>query len=370
MSDTMIGRLGVLTGRGQGPAPVTEPEFVSRLSQLAPRFGLELILFPPEGVASDGSIPHGYVRTPSGWKECASPAPGVLYNRFFPADARERRAAGAALNALRGAVPLSRGLPDKWRVHRHLAASPAAGLLPETHLYSGRGFALMLAEREGGVFLKPAAGSQGRGVLRAVRLPGGGLRLAGRDAGNRSFVRDYADEAEGGDTVRRFTAGRPYLLQPCLPLCDSAGRPFDLRVLAQKDGRARWTISGMAVRLGRPGTAASNLHGGGTAVPPEPFLAAEFGPGAAAAVLRDVREAAAGLPPLLEAGFGRLGELGLDFGIDPGGRIWLLEANSKPGRTVFRLTGDTEAERRAAENPLRYARCLLQSRRPAAFPRQ
>lgn len=67
------------------------------------------------------------------------------------------------------------------------------------------------------------------------------------------------------------------------------------------------------------------------------------------------------LPPLLEESCGRLGELGLDFGIDAGGRIYLLEANSKPGRTVFRLTGDRRAARLAAENPLRYARHLLLS---------
>ncbi|WP_036724954.1 YheC/YheD family protein, partial [Paenibacillus forsythiae] len=124
-------------------------------------------------------------------------------------------------------------------------------------------------------------------------------------------------------------------------LSGSGGQPFDVRVLMQKDGNGRWTLGGMAVRLGPRGSLTSNLHGGGTAVHPASFLRKQYG-GAAANILAELALASAFLPPLLEAGFGRLGELGLDFGIDPGGRIWLLEANSKPGRSAFALTGDLD----------------------------
>ncbi|WP_039836020.1 YheC/YheD family protein, partial [Paenibacillus sonchi] len=110
--------------------------------------------------------------------------------------------------------------------------------------------------------------------------------------------------------------------------------------------------------LGSRGSLTSNLHGGGTAVAPLPFLLAEYGE-SGRELLQELSGAAAYLPPLLEEACGRLGELGLDFGLDSAGRIFLLEANSKPGRTVFRLTGDRRAARLAAENPLRYTRHLL-----------
>ena len=32
----------------------------------------------------------------------------------------------------------------------------------------------------------------------------------------------------------------------------------------------------------------------------------------------------------------RIGELGLDIGIDKGENIWMFEANSKPGRSIFK----------------------------------
>ncbi|WP_277714094.1 YheC/YheD family protein [Paenibacillus mucilaginosus] len=68
---------------------------------------------------------------------------------------------------------------------------------------------------------------------------------------------------------------------------------------------------------------------------------------------------AAELPEALEAGYGRFAELGIDFGVDRDGRLWLLEVNSKPGRSVFTLLGDARAAEAALLRPLQYAASLL-----------
>ena len=60
-------------------------------------------------------------------------------------------------------------------------------------------------------------------------------------------------------------------------------------------------------------------------------------------IIQTIRDLSAQLPSLLEEGFGRLGELGIDFGVDTKGRVWILEVNSKPGRRAFTLTGDGHA---------------------------
>jgi hypothetical protein len=211
------------------------------------------------------------------------------------------------------------------------------------------------------VFLKPKAGSHGKRTLHALLLSskeGGGIRIRGRDGANVSFSHHFRTAEQGLHWVHGFIGTRRYIIQPYLDLTSREGQPFDVRVLMQKNGRGAWTLTGMAVRLGKRGALTSNLHGGGTAVSPLPFLLAEYGK-SGAELLEELAAAAALLPPLLEESCGRLGELGLDFGIDAGGRIYLLEANSKPGRTVFRLTGDRRAAKLAAENPLRYARHLL-----------
>jgi hypothetical protein len=87
-----------------------------------------------------------------------------------------------------------------------------------------------------------------------------------------------------------------------------------------------------------------------------------FGESAAAALqarIRSVSERAAGH---LEQHFGRLAELGFDFGVEPDGRLWLLEANAKPGREAFEQ--DERISRLAALRPLRYAAFLAARRSP------
>ncbi|CAH1204745.1 Endospore coat-associated protein YheD [Paenibacillus auburnensis] len=363
MTDTASGFLGIMTGRRQGYPPIAEPEFCSQLCAAAPLYDLKVLVFHPEGVSIDGQTINGYVWKEGRWQQSLASAPDILYNRCLYSSLQQKKAASAAMAALHRTLPWSRPLPDKWGVYGILHRSrKAAALLPETRLYTGiDALSTMLAEREYGVFLKPMAGSHGKRTLHALLLSskaGGGISIRGRGEANESFRHDFRTPDEGLDWVHSFIGKRRYIIQPYLDLTSSDGQPFDVRVLMQKNGRGAWTLTGMAVRLGRQGTLTSNLHGGGTAVPPLPFLLAEYGK-SGAELLEELAAAAALLPPLLEESCGRLGELGLDFGIDAGGRIYLLEANSKPGRTVFRLTGDRRAARLATENPLRYARHLL-----------
>lgn len=367
MTETEVGFLGIMTSRRHGNPPIAEPEFCSQLCRAAPLYHLNVLVFHPDGIAADGSSLTGYTWEDGSWHSTISPPPDIIYNRCFFEGSKARKEASAALSLLHRSLPWSRGLPDKWSVYKILKRNRrAATLLPETVLYTGtRRLSIMLAEREYGVFLKPKAGSHGKRTLHAIlqsTSSGGGIRVRGRDGANTPFQYHFKSQTEGLNWIHEFIGSRRYIIQPFLHLTTNKGQPFDVRVLMQKNGRGQWTLTGMAVRLGKCGSLTSNLHGGGTAVAPLPFLLSEYGPDGKH-IMRELEIEAAYLPPLLEAACGRLGELGLDFGIDSSGRIHLLEANSKPGRTVFRLTGDRRAAKLAAENPLSYARHLLLTQR-------
>ncbi|SES92890.1 YheC/YheD family protein [Paenibacillus sp. NFR01] len=359
MAESLSGWLGVLTDRRSAQPPVAEPEFCRELCAAAPHYGLKVIVFPPDGVQPDGRMVAGYAWQEGRWETVLAPAPDVLLNRCLRSGPGSGKT--AALAALSGALPWSRGLPDKWGVYRLLSREPeAARLLPPTRRYSGpASLKAMLAGRGDGVFLKPADGSQGRGTLHIASAGGSGMRVRGRTGTNHSFEQRFDRAEDALRWVHAFAGTRRYIIQPYLHLTGRDGQPYDIRALVQKNGRGVWSLTGMAVRLGSSGSITSNLHGGGTAVSPLPFLLREFG-GRGPELLSSIAADALMLPPLLEAACGRLGELGLDFGIDRSGSICLLEANSKPGRSAFRLTGDREASRLAVHNPLRYARYLLQ----------
>ena len=105
----------------------------------------------------------------------------------------------------------------------------------------------------------------------------GTFRIRGRDSANRPIQFDVDHISGIKDRITPYLKQRKYLIQPALSLQTKSGLPYDVRALVQKNGRGVWCTTGIAVRLGRPGSVTANLHGGGIALKAEPFLRREFG---------------------------------------------------------------------------------------------
>jgi glutathione synthase/RimK-type ligase-like ATP-grasp enzyme len=259
---------------------------------------------------------------------------------------------------------LGYGLSGKWDVQQMLQKDDdLKGYLPETRfLTSGSELLAWLRERTD-VILKPQGGSQGKGVLhvqRVLSVDGDeSYSVKGRDAQNVPIERSFCHFQSCWRWLCRIIGQRPYLIQQYLTLHNSKGMSFDIRSLVQKNGRGLWETTGMAVRIGQPGSLTSNLHGGGSVDKVSPFLEREFGASKAQELAAQLKKLSSQIPPALEAHHGRLAELGIDLGIDASGRVWILEVNSKPGRTVFERIRNKKARIKSITNPIRYAEYLL-----------
>lgn len=70
---------------------------------------------------------------------------------------------------------------------------------------------------------------------------------------------------------------------------------------------------------------------------PEQVLSRVFGSHHGDTVLEKAKAVAIRLANSIERNYSRpLGELGFDLGIDKDERIWMFEANAKPGRSIFK----------------------------------
>ncbi|EXX91590.1 endospore coat-associated protein [Paenibacillus darwinianus] len=373
---TLTLTVGVLSMVRDSTERMPEDRYCRSLAELGSEQHLDLIVFAPADIDEVQRTVMGYRLRRGVWQQTEAPVPPLYYDRLFCRTRDERLAGRTAADSLErcGSMPLGGGLPDKRTVYRALARDAGfAPLLPPTVPFRPAELKRLLGTYPQGLFLKPAGGMQGRGTV-AVRFassPGrsseeraafgqdGPFAVQGRSSGNRPFTRRFPDAGSLGAWLTKVTGSSRYVAQPLLKLNSPDGAPFDVRVLVQKDGAGYWRISGTGVRIGAPGTATSNLHGGGAARLTAPFLAAAYGESAAGRLMGRLQEAALQAAGLLEQSFGRLAELGLDFGIEPDGRLWFIEANGKPGRTLFRLSGDAEALRLAVLQPLAYARFLL-----------
>lgn len=367
-------RLGILMQRYGGrerPFGGLTP-FVQTVTRLADREGVAVWAFEPADVdlrRRRVTATRWHVESRS-WTSERQPLPQVLWNRYFGRDEEE------LLHGLQrqGVALLNEGGLNKWEAYRYLQQEPdLASYLPQTRLLTDGGEALALLDRYPVVFLKPVVGSVGRGIIRTTRDDGGLLKLeyVSRETGRLREVYASPRQLERWVRGRRFD---PYIAQQGLNLTVFHGRPADVRVLVQKDGTGRWQVTGMGARVAAHGRFTANLHTGGQGVPPHMLAAAVYpNPGEAGrrqALLDDLERLALAAAEAVERNSGAMGELGLDFGVEAGGRIWYIEQNSQPGRAIFDHLGRQDLSDLAHLRPVQYAAHLstTKSARAAGHP--
>ncbi|MGO4370945.1 YheC/YheD family endospore coat-associated protein [Paenibacillus sp. 2TAB19] len=342
-----------------------EPSFYRQLAIAAERLCILLYVFTAEGWQPGARELIGYRWQEGRWQQQTCPLPDVVYDRRFCTDAVSRRNSRHILSQIKLAKPhilLNSSLPSKLEVYDALKQNNRlAPFLPSTLPYSSPSqIEPLLASYPDGLVLKPGAGMHGIGVIHIkLNTEEQSVHMNGRTRSNRIFTKTFTlATTNWWHWLDRVTARTPYILQPYFPLNDKEGYPFDIRVLLQKNEQGLWRLTGIAARRGAQGALTSNLHGGGGATLPQSLLEINYGKPQSERLLDQIHMISEQAAEHLEGRYGRFAELGFDYGIEPGGRLWLLEVNSKPGRASFRLIGDDSAERHSIERPLLYARFI------------
>ncbi|MCZ8515785.1 YheC/YheD family protein [Paenibacillus filicis] len=217
--------------------------------------------------------------------------------------------------------------------HKELLGRPTLRkYLPETHwITPARTLRMMRSYST--IFIKPNKGSGGTGIIRAKRIRNGYEVRSGQSrkvVGSGSLYR----------AIQSFQKpSQRYLVQRGLQLGRYKGAIFDARIYMQKPVSG-WVISGMAARVAAPQRFVTNYHKGGHAAPLHKVLLSLFGKRRKA---NDRLSKIAALSYSIAATINKhhpIRELGIDLGIEKSGRIWFIEANSRPGHMLFKQLPD------------------------------
>ncbi|KAF9117372.1 hypothetical protein BGX30_005547, partial [Mortierella sp. GBA39] len=171
MSTTTIGTIGILSSSTPGSPPFSGEGYARRLAAAGRKYGIQVVVFCPDGVPEGQEIIHGYIFNNGAWHAVTIPFPDIVYDRCFPQRGSEYRAAARLLaNAPTGKrwILWSRGLPGKGQVDQVLRKEPGLlPFLPPTAVYRGSSQLLRSLEKyDGELFMKPMSGSQGKNTLR------------------------------------------------------------------------------------------------------------------------------------------------------------------------------------------------------------
>jgi glutathione synthase/RimK-type ligase-like ATP-grasp enzyme len=200
--------------------------------------------------------------------------------------------------------------------------------LPETRWLSRNRTYKMLRSYTS-IFVKPNTGSGGSGIIRAKRK---GKVYEVRCGQKRKYVRSQS-VYEAIKFYRK--SSRRYLIQRGLRLAKYKGVIFDVRIYMQKP-ESKWMISGKVARVAAPHKFVTNYQKGGHAESLRKVLSSLF-PNNSEKVksrLERIDQLSYTIAETLDEQH-NLRELGVDLAIEKNGRMWIIEANSRPGHMLF-----------------------------------
>lgn len=318
--------------------------FFYKLLQAQEGKGVFYFIFSPDDVDWEEKQVRGWFlrRTKQGryqWKKLLTALPDVVYDRIPSRGAEKKdsvRQFKLQLANYENLPMFNQGFFNKWGVHQLLYPNPEVNEhIPETyHAPSQRTLRSMLSKYRM-LYLKPKDGSLGYGIVKVVRSPRNYYEVSYHTGGT-NVKRKFRKLESLYQYIFRTRKVSSYLVQQGINLATYQGRPFDFRVHLHKNQQNQWVISCMAAKVAGSGSVTTHVRTGGTVIPGEDLLQYLFGKQKNLVQTR-ICEAAIRLATAIEQAKGiYLGELGLDMGIDTNGRVWMFEANSKPGRSIFK----------------------------------
>lgn len=362
--------LGILSHRTGKPLRLfgEQSSFLKKLIRAGRSMNILVFVFSPAEVNWKPGLIYGYTLTGTGgeetWRQGIYPLPDVIYDRglFPPGD--YRRAATEFRKKMRAAAAgryFNPAFFGKWKTHRWFMEHPTLRLhLPETVLAEKDNDVTGMIERHPEVYLKPVGGSSGRGIIKITRQTDDKYSYERRIKGRPERSQELST-AELITILRPTLVKRKHIVQEGIRLAKYMGRTFDIRALVQKDGSGRWSLTGLAARVAAPNAFITNVHAGGKAEKVSTALgeAFSFNSQLQEIILSGLQHLSLLACSWIEQRTGqKFGEIAVDLGVATDGRVWLIELNAVPGRTVFRRIGAPAVADRALTRPLEYTRFL------------
>jgi len=228
--------------------------------------------------------------------------------------------------------------------------------LPQTTRYSQETLSSYLA-RYDSVYVKPVAGSRGRGIVKVWRE--NGQYVVQKNVYKAQRVKTLDAAKRYIDKVR---AGKMYIVQQGIKLAKINGRPFDIRVMMQRNRvGGEWLYSGSVAKIAGGTSIVTNVAvSRGSVMDIETALKKSFGWSKAR-----IQSCLSQLERLGKIGalhfdtYQKYRELGFDVAVDVSGRVWLIEQNTAPSHRLFQhLTAKPMLFRRIQYRWGQYARSL------------
>jgi YheC/D like ATP-grasp len=285
---------------------------------------------------SEGMI-RGHFYIENHWKEYNIPFPHVVYDRLPNRKTENHIRIQRIKNRIQQEYMIpwfNPGFFNKWDIYKKLEPNKKVkAYLPETSLFTSfERIEKMLAHHQH-LYIKPTNGSLGSRVYQ--------IRYEREEEAY--FCRFYAKDKKKLHKYRTLEQLvnhlfkkqhlHDFIVQQGISLLRFNQQPLDFRVHTNKGRDGKWKMSAIAAKVASQGSMTTHVNFGGEVKSLEELFTE---PQQRSDIYEKILHAALLLSEAIdEAVDGYIGEIGFDIGVDTNHHVWLFEANSKPGRTIF-----------------------------------
>lgn len=291
----------------------------------ATALGLSICLFTENGFVNSKEVK---ILTRNGsnnsYSESTAYLPKVIYNRSSLRNKKTREILNYFIeneSYVFNVTPISN---SKYYVNKLLEKeSHIAMHLPQTSVGSKKNLQKLMDQFDC-LFIKPCYSSIGKGIMYLERQNKHGWYIYEKAANNNGWEKSQFTNLEKIRIERLFQL-RQFIIQEKIPLATYKSRPFDLRVIVQKNPTGHWTITGIAAKLAPKNQLITNVGNGGEIGDLRRFL---LGSNLSySEVEQKVHILAIDVASSLEKAWPHIADLGLDIGITKEGKPYFIECN-------------------------------------------
>ncbi len=340
--------IGILTV-GEGSVFYGNRENFKDIFLTGKKLGALVFVFTPSQVNWAKKSIRGFVydEKQGVWTVAEFPFPHVVYNRV-PTRKQETRSDVSDTLTRIAAMPnvtlFNLHFFNKQTLFHTLEKMDhTSHFLPETKKLDSVARLKSFGARHQTMYLKPVQGKAGEGIMR-LQFKDNYWQLQ-RVHAQKSITRLFPSLDAVWKYLQPQIKKKKYIIQQGITLAKYKGRPFDVRVLVQKNGKGEWGVTGVGIRRAGARSITTHVPRGGSIQSPERVFNVLFGD-MAESIMNKIEETALTVARSLNQEIRCLAEMSMDLGLTSEGRLWFFEANAKPEKF------DEPAIRRSSLNNL------------------
>lgn len=279
----------------------------------------------------------GFVFSPrfNEWKKYWLPMPNVVYDRGVAFDKLDKSLVYHIRNSFKKNPDIhfinSSDYLGKWQIYNRLQKyDEITEHLPYTIRYDDFSSVKNMLNKYNFIFIKSYYGSRGTEVM-SIKENKKGFVTNFYKNGLKKVKFKTLDELK--NHVEEFIKDKKFIVQQGIMLLKYKKRSVDLRVLIEKNDLNEWVAVYNQARIAVTNQNITNTSAGGDILNySDIYSNKDLTNNKKLPSDIEIREKTIEIAKFIEKEYGSFGELGMDIAIDTKGKIWFIEANTKPDK--------------------------------------